>query len=269
MIVVTLQGGLGNQLFQYAAGRAFAAKLKTKVSFDPAWFAASKQRTLKLDQFKLSPDTQIEIGVGKRLRTPKHVHERLPGFDPILTLTDNCIYDGYWQSSKYFEDIGQEIRTELELKNPPSKRMQEWADVIASSAGSVSLHIRRGDYLWEKHQSVLGVLPIAYYKEAIKMLAERIGTLTLFVFSDDIPWAKKNLDSPFKTYFVSDPTLIDTEELFLMSHCRHHIIANSSFSWWAAWINQKPEKLVLAPKNWFKDKEREPRDLIPDTWITL
>jgi len=135
---------------------------------------------------------------------------------------------------------------------------------------SVSLHIRRGDYLtMQKAIDTIGVCPLDYYDKAIREITRKIKNPTFFIFSDDINWVKENLKTNSPTIFVSGGKLKDYEELILMSKCKHNIIANSSFSWWGAWLNNNPNKIVIAPKKWFKDTSKNTRDLIPESWLKL
>jgi hypothetical protein len=138
-----------------------------------------------------------------------------------------------------------------------------------TNTNSVSIHIRRGDYV-QNHRVLRenGICSLSYYKRAVAELEKTQKDIFYFIFSDDINWVKKNISLGRDTVFVSDTTLTDSEELVIMSKCKHNIIANSSFSWWAAWINQNPNKICVAPKPWFNTAKYD-SNLIPKSWIQL
>jgi hypothetical protein len=286
MIIVNLKGGLGNQMFQYALGRHLAEKNKVELKLDTTSLSKAKElgniyRPFDLDAFNIKNEqaTPLEI---QALRYPygfiskfKSIFERkilrktFVTFDEkVLELKDGVYLDGYWQSPKYFEAIRDTLLTEFTLKTHLSPSGQALQDKILSST-SVSLHVRRGDYVANKR--VLkenGICSVEYYKQAIGVMATKVADPTFFVFSDDIQWVKTNLPLPTNAVFVSDETISAPEELFLMSACKHNIIANSSFSWWGAWLNQNEDKTVIAPTPWF-DTITYDANLIPDTWIQL
>lgn len=176
--------------------------------------------------------------------------------------------DEYYQNEKYFIDIADEIKKEFVLKNDFSAKAKEYLQRIENS-NSVSLHIRRGDYVANKKINAYhGVCGLDYYNEAMKIIKEKINNPIFFVFSDDIHWAEENLKGT-EFVFVSCPEIEDVEELILMSKCKHNIIANSSFSWWGAWLNKNPEKIVIAPKRWFNDKKAEQINIAPANWLRI
>jgi hypothetical protein len=178
---------------------------------------------------------------------------------------------GYWQSPRYFEVIEDEIRSEFRFKRPLSAIGQMIANKITATQ-SVSLHVRRGDYLASRASSVHGTCTVDYYKRSLDQLSSRVGSLEVFVFSDDIQWAKQNLCFPYSMNFVQHTTMKTADEdMHLMSLCCHNIIANSTFSWWGAWLNTNPGKTVIAPLKWFVDKKLNAMtaDLIPSTWERL
>jgi len=202
-------------------------------------------------------------------------------FDPnILNLSGNFYLDGYWQSEKYFsakggsasggKDTENIIRKELTLKELLSSKYSELINNIKNS-NSVSIHIRRGDDITNKKFSkVYNLLDKEHYQKAVRFIAEKINDPRFFIFSDDIEWVKQNLDIPYSKIFVSNANETkDCEELILMSLCKHNITANSSFSWWGAWLNQNHSKIVISPDKWFNDKIGNAKDLIPENWIKL
>jgi len=288
MIIIKIQGGLGNQMFQYALGRNIAITNKTTVKFDLSWFEQYKTRTYKLHHFNIVGDFATNKE-SKRLKKYGRKAGRL-AFLHNYFIADDSIYikqkqfefnpkilknkgpaylDGHWQSKKYFKNVEDVIREEFTLKNEPSNTYKNNEQKI-KERNSVSLHIRRGDYItMKKAADAIGVCPLDYYYKAVKKIAKKIEKPTFFIFSDDIEWVKKNLKIKYPMIFVSNNKLEDYEELILMSKCKHNIIANSSFSWWGAWLNNNPNKMVIAPKRWFKDPSKNTGDLIPENWIKL
>lgn len=289
VIIVKLMGGLGNQLFQYAAGRRLACLHGVPLKLDLSWFGEDltgvTPRAFALGPFSIhaEPATEQEIarlyeppaGRLKRLlnfmsRDNRKTHIRSQGvhFDPtILGLPDNILLDGYWQCEKYFNDMAPVIQSDFTISVEPDGKNR---DVMSAVCGcnSISIHIRRGDYVTDaKTASRHGTCSREYYREAVKLAAEHVEQPHFFVFSDDPDWVREQFE-------ISYPmTLIDHngphqahEDLRLMSNCKHHIIANSSLSWWGAWLNPRPDKIVIAPMRWFIDPTIDTSDLIPESW---
>jgi hypothetical protein len=175
--------------------------------------------------------------------------------------------EGFWQNEKYFSDIDEIIRQDFTLKNELSIPALEIDKKIAETE-SVSIHFRYGDYLFNKKTGKLfGVPDFDYYQTAINKIKSKINNPVFFIFSDDIGLVKKKLQADPFLYFVSQPGLKDFEELILMSRCKHNIVANSSFSWWGGWLNNNPNKIVIAPKIWFRKIKM--KDIIPEGWIKI
>jgi hypothetical protein len=285
MMVVKLKGGLGNQLFQYATARHLAEKHKTELLLDTSALGAGTAagdavRTFSLNAFTITAreatPEQIEQAVPfppRRHKLVQAVRNRLLGdetvrFNPaVLQLPDHTYLNGYWQSPRYFEAIREQLLAELQLREP----LPDYGQAIATqmqSCASVAIHIRRGDYASNpKVVREFGQCSISYYTKAIAHTQEHVTNPLLFVFSDDIAWVCEHLPVG-DAVFVSDGSLSDAQELWLMSRAQHNIIANSSFSWWGAWLNQNPDKMVVAPEPWF-DRAIYDRNLIPDSWQTL
>lgn len=176
---------------------------------------------------------------------------------------------GQFQSEEYFKGIENILRDEFTLKQPLDSRYKELLDKI-KSVQSVSIHIRRGDFMSVVTNNPL--MPVSYYKNAVEYIKEKIPSPHFFIFSDDIEWAKKNLSFIEQIEFVSQPDMCDYEELTIMSRCKHNIIGNSTFSWWGAWLNIHPDKIVISPKNWLGDTERNKiyvSHLLPESWIQI
>lgn len=290
MIIIRLDGGLGNQLFQYAIARKLSLTAGTSLAFDTSSFQINKLRKYNLGNFNVEERfaTPVELALFGR-RTEDSFKSKfytlvgkLLGYcilndkefnyqeNIVATTKKNVFLKGYFQSSKYFEDISQILLKDLTISNKLFGRNLEVANQI-KSVTSVSVHIRRGDYITNsKTLEYHGVCNIEYYLKAIEQLSSALGRIVLFVFSDDISWVKNNLKTNFETFYVDhNGDEKNYEDLRLMSFCKHNIIANSSFSWWGAWLNTNPDKIVVAPKQWFADpgKNSHTNDLIPSNWI--
>ena len=187
-------------------------------------------------------------------------------FDPrIVSARPPVRLSGYFQSPRYFADAEAQIRAEL-APPPEAGHAATLAQRIGEST-SVSLHVRRTDYTLSHFASVHGLCAPDYYAAAVAELSQRLGPLEIFVFSDDIAWAQANLDLGQPATFVSDGRVSDLGELWLMSLCRHHVIANSTFSWWGAWLSPNPDKIVIAPRKWFAAENYDTSDLVPEGWL--
>ncbi|RYZ82426.1 MAG: alpha-1,2-fucosyltransferase [Proteobacteria bacterium] len=201
----------------------------------------------------------------------KYYFEKSMAFDHSLFETNpECFIDGYFQSYKYFEGVNDIILQEFQPKEAPDEVNHHLIRVM-QVANSVSLHIRRGDYISSAEANkVHGICGLEYYRAAVENLQSRLVDPQYFVFSDDIAWAKENLDLGAGATFVQHNAGSKSYwDLVLMSHCKHNIIANSTFSWWGAWLNQNPDKIVYAPKTWFADSSKNTSDLIPQSWMRI
>ncbi len=286
MIIINLKGGTGNQLFQYALGRALSIKNNDQLKLDTTGLERANitgdiYRPLQITAFNVikkvaSPEEIARLKYpygplsrGWRWLAFKISKDKNTIFHPsVANLKGDQYLDGYWQSPKYFEAIRDVLLKELTLTMPMSAPAAAYATQIKQSP-SVSLHVRRGDYI--KNPRVLhefGACSESYYKKALETVQQSEPNPTYFVFSDDIEWVKANLPVGTTAVYVKDPAITDTEELMLMSLCKHNIIANSSFSWWGAWLNQNPHKIVVAPTPWFDRAIYDP-SLIPSTWVAL
>jgi len=292
MIISHILGGLGNQMFQYAAGRALALHKGTDLRVDISGFANYRfQREFELHQVFNLPemvasksDVRSVLGwqasplMRRMLSRPgcavlrKHEFVVEPYFHYWPGIQDaplaSYLY-GYWQSEKYFSAVSETIRNDFTFRSPLAGKNLELAELIGA-CDAVSLHIRRGDYVTDaKTSSTLGACSIDYYQRGVAHVAERIASPNFFVFSDDIDWAKKNLKLDFPCVYIDHNRGDESyRDMQLMSLCRHHIIANSSFSWWGAWLNPSGDKIVVAPKQWFVAGYCTD-DLIPQTWIAM
>ncbi len=279
MVIVKLQGGLGNQMFQYAAGRAASLRVETELKLDVSSFQEYKLRKYSLQNFKIKADFALSEETReakgnflKNLVSPSWIKEEpfSPWNSKLLSLKDNAYLDGYWQSEKYFKDKEENIRQEFSLKKPFQAEAGKISAQMEATENPVSIHVRRGDYVSKKHlNEIFGVCHPEYYEKAVAFVAGKTSHPVFFIFSDDIAWVKENLKIQFPAVFVSKSEIEDFEELALMSECRHNIIANSTFSWWGAWLNRNPEKIVIAPKKWFNHPSLNTKDLIPEGWVKI
>lgn len=288
-VIVKLQGGLGNQMFQYAMGRCLSCTKALDLKLDISFFEDHPERKYELNNFDIvqriantEESDKLKNSDSKRLNRIKQrylgspqvfVQESSLMFDPqYLAIMHSAYLDGYWQSEKYFRQIENVIRQELKVSTPPSAANRALLDEI-ESVNAVSLHVRRGDYEEDPViNQVHGTCSLNYYEEAASLIVEKVSQPVFYVFSDDIPWAKDNLNLGHNFQFVSINNGENAhEDLRLMYSCKHHIIANSTLSWWGAWLNPNPDKIVVAPQKWFNDPELnlQSKTIVPESWIRL
>lgn len=298
-VLTKVFGGLGNQMFQYAVGRALSLRLGQALEVDirtlfregAAHNGYELSRVFRIDPSQAT-DASVRRLLGWRgLRTAQRVmkvgvrrgvpvkwtrpYVPEPHFhywSGIAELDDGCYLDGYWQSPRYFEAVAGTIRQDFAFRHALSGENERIAREIGGCDASVSLHVRRGDYVTNpRATSHHGLMGVDYYRRAVDALAlgRASHSPTFFVFSDDIAWAAAELPLPEDTRFISHNSGSDSHfDLQLMSLCRHHIVANSSFSWWAAWLGQHDGSIVVAPKTWFR-APYDTRTLTPDEWIRV
>ncbi|MES2226100.1 MAG: alpha-1,2-fucosyltransferase [Patescibacteria group bacterium] len=287
MVITALKGGLGNQLFQYALGRKISLLRSDIFKLDIAGLDRARTvgdiyRPFALGAFAIQASIATSEEV-ERLKYPygvlskalrifraKILRQYHVGFEPdILRRTGDLYLDGYWQSPKYFEDIRGTLLEDFTLIAPLSGPAED-LKARMQATNSVSVHVRRGDYVSDQSVArVNGPCTLSYYERAVSEVRKRIEHPTWFVFSDDIDWVKENLDLPGTVIYVSGEAQSDQEELMLMAACSHNVIANSTFSWWGAWLNQNPQKVVVAPTPWFNLHNGAYAHLIPSAWIQV
>ena len=277
MIIVRLISGLGNQLFQYSFARRIALERNVPLKLDTSFYDSQDLRAYQLDYFNIKAEVISHEALSKALKTNWFwmarkgwygTQRRLPYYkkrivrekekfcyDPNMTKTSKITYfNGYWQHYRYHQSHEAIVRNELTLKSQYLSKISKLLTEIDSSE-SISLHIRRGDYISDpRAHKRFGILPLDYYQDALKFIRQRINTPTVYVFSDDTEWVQNHLklDSPLQFITIEDEAR-DVLELALMSRCQHNIIANSTFSWWGAYLNNNPHKIVIAPKQWSSD----------------
>jgi hypothetical protein len=293
MIISKIIGGLGNQMFQYAIGRAISLKYDVPLRLDISGYNDhSLHNGFELKRVFNCP---IQIATGNdmygvtgwqsypiirqilgrscfsTLRRNSFIVE--PHFEfwaEVGQVPLNSYLIGFWQSERYFSECHLQIRNDFEFKMPLIFENANLCKQI-SQLNSVSLHIRRGDYITNpKTNSIHGLCSLDYYSAAIQYIVERVDAPHFFVFSDDPSWVKNNLKVEFPCIYVDKNNGFESyNDMHLMSLCKNNIIANSSFSWWSAWLNKDPNKIVIAPQRWFAEDTKVTNDLLPNSWIKL
>jgi hypothetical protein len=295
LIIIKLQGGLGNQMFQYAFGKSLSKQLNCSLYLDPSFFVPQPievditPRRYELNIFEADISFASEKMISQffhpglfqrvlnKLNTAKkilHKESSLLVDHEVFKMKPPVYFDGFWQSEKYFSDNENLIRKVFKFKKPLSIHSQKLATEILKCENAVSVHIRRGDYISsERTNQIHGTCSVAYYINAISLLKSKLNKLYFYFFSDDPEWVIGNLVQNLQNYEVVKHNTGDDswQDMALMSRCKHHIIANSSFSWWGAWLNPDKEKIVIAPENWFKIKTdyHNISDLLPGNWVKL
>ncbi|NTF08048.1 alpha-1,2-fucosyltransferase [Agrobacterium rubi] len=246
-----------------------------------------KLRPLQLDQFNIQGDVagdqdlpvkqrkslfgRMVTSFKNRNRIPQ-VIEKKPGFDrDILDIRGPVHLSGYWQSEKYFDAYADMIRKDFSLREPFSAQRQKTLDLMQEAEFPISVHVRRGDYVTNPTANAIhGTCEPEWYADAMQKMAARFGSPSFVVFSDDPDWARQNLKPVGPMVFVEPQTDgRDGEDIHLMAACHSHIIANSTFSWWGAWLNPRADKHVVAPAQWFRSEVHNNRDLVPDEWARI
>lgn len=295
MVIVRLRGGLGNQLFQFAAAYALARHNNTDLKSDLYTYTKHPLRKYELHHFNIQlPEAsrgEIHQFTGsnfvQRYLNKKSNYFYCPNvfaqphyhfYEDFFSLPVPMYLSGYWQSEKYFAGVAAEVR---KMITPAKVLDQKNADLIAAvkTSNSVAVHIRRTDY---KAGSFFQPMPFDYYERALRFIGEEISSPRYFIFSDDIAWSRRQLSNLKDATFVDHNKGDDSfKDLLVMSACRNQVIANSTFSWWAAWLNDFPEKKIVAPATWFHNtwaSKKEPvypvryyntKDLVPASWVRL
>ncbi|MGN6800607.1 MAG: alpha-1,2-fucosyltransferase [Ginsengibacter sp.] len=269
MITVKLSGGLGNQLFQYATGRALAYRNNSELYLDISGFSKDKLRSYSLGAFDLRckvinhcksnlPEWMESLRT-YRVKTNSFNHvDPIWKFDPALKQNKSRYINlsGYYGWVEYFDDVDAIIRDELKLKTPLEHSCPKWV-LKTKEVTTISIHVRRTDYALENNMQLFGLMELNYYRKAIDYIEQRTIDPFFLIFSDDLEWVKANF---LRAINIQNYSLVEGEcfkepaqELILMSYCSHNIIANSTFSWWGAWLNMNPEKIVIQPRRWYTD----------------
>lgn len=281
MIIVQLSGGMGNQLFQYAAAKALSIKHSVSLKVDISSFATDSNRNFELQNLipglqvataaeinSLLPTNKISKLMQYFLRKSKRTYYREPHFhfDPAFQHCGPNVYlKGLFQSERYFNSIESLLKDSIQPAAALITNIQDLSRNMRKEQ-SVSIHIRRGDYLNPATLAYHGVLGIEYYKNAIRTIKQHVPDAVFYIFTDDASWTKDNLQVENAVFVSQNYSKTHYEDFFLMSCCKHQIIANSSFSWWGAYLNKHAEKIVAAPKKWFNEAPVNSKDLIPANW---
>ena len=296
-ITIHLVGGLGNQMFQYAFGTALAQHYQTNLLLDDSWYArlpaADTARQMDLMCLKISntqfiPPQKEAFSFIKSTRLKKLLQSFLPNgpvvhrekkgffFDPaVFTLnsanTQNHFFTGYWQAFNYIVAIRTQLQAEFQPRAGLNQHYQYYRSLMQSSPAAM-VHVRRGDYIHLPAAAQFhGALSLHYYLAGMRLILEHEPNTQFFLFSDDLPWCKENFPRDFKITYIdrSDAADADAQEIDLMTYCQHFIIANSSFSWWGAWLRKNIDGLVIAPNRWISDTSLDLSDLLPANWQRL
>jgi hypothetical protein len=284
MIISKITGGIGNQMFQYAIGRSISIRKKNILKLDKSFYLSQIKRDYELDLFNtigeiaskeeisaLSGIENFPMKVMRRLglsvfKPKSYFREKTAAQfdDKVFDFQRDLYLDGYWQNENYFKNIRREILSEFTLKNDICHKAKEQLNKIKKT-NSVALHVRRGDYITNTHAAKShGICNINYYKKAVLFMTSSMSAPPLFyVFSDDIEWCKKNFTFLNNKVFIDD-TRDALEDLELMKQCKNIIVANSTFSWWAAWLNQNKNKIVVCPEIWWTS--RVGSNPAPNSW---
>jgi hypothetical protein len=285
MIISQLQGGLGNQMFQYAFARRLAYERNVLMKMETSLFDVIPDRTYKLDHFNIqesfanTKDLALfrrrykplqwiaRLGINQ-LRYTNVIEQNMFSFDPgVLRIPGHLLLKGYWQQEQYFAPITSILRKEFTFKQEPDAANKTMSEHI-QTAQAISLHVRRGDYVNDPRiTNAHGLTPITYYQQALEKITATVNNPHIFVFSDDVDWVRHNLafDYPV-TYVDFNQAEKDYEDLRLMSLCKHHVINNSSFSWWGAWLGNHPDQIVVAPSQWMRQPDIHASQVVPVHW---
>ncbi|MGH7995523.1 MAG: alpha-1,2-fucosyltransferase [Opitutaceae bacterium] len=303
MIVTRLLGGLGNQMFQYAAGLALAERRRTVLKLDVGWYRedpayeahnryglscfniteqfATREEIERLRGAPLTRAERWSVRCARRLHFYRYVqaHAR-PGhwhraasaaFSPdFFEQPDDTYLDGMWQSERFFEAAAQRVRLHFSFRYPAPPAIAEAAERIRTGGPSVAVHFRRGDYARNPVFSrEIGVLGLDFYERALAALRERVPRVTLYIFSDDLDAVEREFQPAGPRVYVRTAPALAHDKLRLISLCDHAILSNSTFAWWGAWLNPNPSKIVIAPNPWHADPNILSGDIVPSAWIRL
>lgn len=273
-------------MFQYACGRAVSLASHQSFRLDLSDMKKDSLRDYVLDQLSIiaEPLNWLEKRVWSRhrhqplarmlfpsARCAEVKENGLPFASRVLEIRSASYLSGYWQSEKYFSGVNNDVRSDFRLKTGYTPARLETLSKIKAAENAVSVHVRRGDYVSNsKTNAIHGTCDPEWYAAALSEMASRFKGMQLFVFSDDISWTRENLPCyPLMTFVEPQDDGKDVQDMHLMASCRAHVVANSSFSWWGAWLNPRRDKHVIAPAQWFRSSSHDARDLIPKSWQKL
>lgn len=278
MIISKLSGGMGNQLFQYALGRKLALKNKVPLALDITPLHVDTEGKWSKREYVLGAfcidakiiDTNLPKLFYKYIQRPRYIKEKCADqFDPSILQSPKDVYlDGTWLSEKYFADIRGVLLKDLQLKNDLSEDAKTVLHAIETTE-SVAVHVRRGDNVSNpKSIAFHGSPSKEEYGAQMRYISEHVANPHFFVFSDDFVWCKEHISSEHPTTFIEGNTTYPHEDLHLMSRCKHILMSNSTLSWWGAWLNENPNKMVLRPKR-FTLGAFDTKDFYPESWLNI
>ena len=268
-------------MFQYAAAKSLAIHKNIYLKIDKDY---NQYRKYELDAFKISSkiankrETRfysnkyilfILLKLNKKiLKKVFNIYlEPVDGYNAdFFNLPDDCYLIGHFQNENYFKDIRNIILKEFEFKNKVDDKL---TIAILSKLNPISIHVRRGDYINNKHNAVFNVCDVNYYHKAIDLICEKVKTPYFYIFSEDIAWCKENLKIKQPHLFIEYNEKNTIRDLLLMSFCKHNIIANSTYSWWGAWLNKNKSKIIIAPKKWLNSDPKYYKNIVPSNWIKI
>lgn len=287
MLFVRITDGLGNQMFQYAMARALEIRWQEEAVLNISHYQNHQFRHFQLDRLNIKPLRMVD-----KLPVPYSWHPKIAGAIGRLKpdwlklhtgflLQKGCHYQlvqrgtcrdmivqGFWQSEEYFRDIATQLREELQVRDEPDAVNARLIREI-SDGNSICLHVRRGDYLsnpWA--DKTFAHLDWDYYRRGLEYIAARVQEPRVYVFSDDPAWARENIRPDLPVQYMDKNQDNNLEDLRLMYSCRHFVIANSTFSWWGAWLAREENKIVIAPRRWFEDPAKR-IDILPPDWLAF
>lgn len=288
MIKAVIRGGLGNQLFQYAAAYAIAERLNQPITLDISFYPTQTLRGYKLNKLKLTnhlvaygkEDFFIEKiyknkyvnGLIRRLpfeclpiKNGKYLVDHAGSFTPTFfdIVSENIFMNGYFQSEEYFKNVRKSLIEQIAPNYPKEEEYARMLDKILT-VNSVALHVRHGDFLADDNCDYHYILSIDYYKKAIEIIKKEVSNPVFFCFSDDIDWVKNSIVNEDIQYVSLKTTNADIDEMMLMKNCKHIITANSTFSWWAAWLNENENAIRIVPEKPYGNAY-----MIPENWIKI
>lgn len=289
MIIVRIYGGLGNQMFQYGAGKALATYYDVPLKLDLRWMRRYRHREFLLDRFPISFDEAacsdwlkftwfpfqrhpffLYMKLIRKLNPLIYMEQSLPYNPGFWNLGSDCFLFGYFQSEQYFKNYSDLVRKEFSY-NPDLSLYAPEVIRAVQTRGSTAIQFRRGDYVTNSAANrSIGICPMEFYDRAVAYVESRQKQFHLVVFSDEIDWCRENLRYD-KVVFAERKGGTPLDDMFIAAQCDNIILANSTFSWWCAWLNQNPAKIVVAPGQWFRNPElnRQTSDLIPEGWAKL
>lgn len=292
MLIVKLQGGPGNQMFQYAFGLSLSKKLHAQLYLDLSFYDQNHgltPRNFALDIFGCQTkvadsktlDSFLHPGLLRRMLNKAGLNEhtiyreKTMKFDKgVFDTTPPAYFEGFWQTEQYFRSIETEVRSAFAFKMPLNQQSKTIAGELAQQHNAVSVHVRRGDYVTSTTTNELhGVCSVKYYLTAIASIKQKVTNPRFYFFSDDPEWVEQQLlpETDNAAVIRHNRGADSWQDMALMSKCSHHIIANSSFSWWGAWLNPRKGKIVIAPRDWFAKETPyfDARDIVPPGWLRI